>query len=131
MKNFNPKSYPITPITNESTYQLLCDLAEELDDLCFEDIDQEGAKNAHVEAVATLIEAYENKNFKFNSITLTVPQIMEQAMEQLNITRKDLSLLLGANRVSEILSGKRSLTLNQIRILHREFKIPTNLLIGV
>ena len=73
----------------------------------------------------------EAKQFEFNNIKLTLPQIIEQAMEQLNIDKKHLAKLLGANRVSEIFSGKRQLSLNQIRILHRELRIPTNILLSL
>jgi HTH-type transcriptional regulator / antitoxin HigA len=78
-----------------------------------------------------LIEAYEMKNFEFNKIQLTVTEVIEQAMEQLNMNKKDLAKLLGSNRVSEIFSGKRQLSLNQIRTLHKELHIPFNSLIGV
>ena len=71
------------------------------------------------------------KNFSMFNTKLTLPQIIEQALEQQNLTKKDLNVMLGANRVSEIVNGKRELSLKQIRILHKELHIPTDLLIGV
>ena len=47
------------------------------------------------------------------------------------MNRKDLAKILGSNRVSEIVSGKRELSLAQIRTLHKELRIPTDLLVGV
>ena len=84
-----------------------------------------------LDALTTLIEAYEAKHFQFNKIELTVVQVIEQTLEQLNLSKKDLSKILGSNRVSEIFSGKRDLSLAQIRILHKELRIPTDLLVGV
>lgn len=131
MKKFPISKYPITPITNEDIYMKFCDWSEEISDMEFEDPKEQDRQFAHLDALVTLIQAYEAKNFEFSKIKLTLPQIIEQAMEQLNVDKKDLAKLLGANRVSEIFSGKRQLSLNQIRTLHRELRIPTNILIGV
>ncbi len=131
MKKFQSFKYPITPITDEATYMRFCELVEELDDLTFEDEGEEEKKFAHLDALTTLIGAYEAKHFQFNKIELTVVQVIEQTLEQLNLSKKDLSKILGSNRVSEIFSGKRDLSLAQIRTLHKELRIPTDLLVGV
>lgn len=131
MKKFPSAKYPITPITDEATYLRFCEWVEELDDISFDNEMEEEKKFAHLDALTTLIEAYEAKNFEFNKTELTLPQVIEQALEQLNLTRKDLSKILGPNRVSEIFSGKRQLSLTQIRTLHKELRIPTDLLVGV
>jgi len=52
-------------------------------------------------------------------------------MDQLGMTRKDLEALLGGRgRVSEILTKKRTLSLQMIRRLHRKLHIPLESLIG-
>jgi HTH-type transcriptional regulator / antitoxin HigA len=131
MKRFPITKYPITPITNEEIYLKYCDWAEEISDMEFDDPNEQDSQFAHLDTFVTLIQAYEAKNFEFNKIKLTLPEIIEQAMEQLNIDKKALARLLGSNRVSEIFSGKRQLSLNQIRILHRELRIPAHILVGV
>ncbi len=131
MKKFPSSKYPITPIIDEATYMRFCEWVEILDDLTFEDDAEEEKKFAHLDALTVLIEAYEAKHFTFNKTQLTLPQVIEQALEQLNLNRKDLAKILGSNRVSEIFSGKRQLSLTQIRILHKELRIPTDLLVGV
>jgi HTH-type transcriptional regulator/antitoxin HigA len=51
-------------------------------------------------------------------------------MEQQGLRQKDIAPLLGGkNRASEILSGKRSLTVQMIRSLNEAFEIPLGLLI--
>lgn len=99
--------------------------------MTFEDEAEEEKKFAHLDALTILIEAYEARHFKFNKIELTLTQVIEQALEQLNLNRKDLAKILGSNRVSEIFSGKRQLSLAQIRKLHKELRIPTDILVGV
>lgn len=131
MVKFPIEKYTITPITDEATYMRFCDWVEELDNLNFEDEGEEEKKFAYLDTLTTLIVAYEEKHFKFNKIELTLVQVLEQALEQLNMNRKDLAKILGSNRVSEIFSGKRELSLAQIRTLHRELHIPTDLLVGV
>ncbi len=131
MEKFPISKYPITAITSEDIYMKFCDWSEEISDMEFEDQKEQDSQFAHLDALVTLIQAYEVKNFEFNKIKLTLPEIIEQAMEQLHIDKKGLAKLLGSNRVSEIFSGKRQLSLNQIRILHRELRIPTNILVGV
>jgi HTH-type transcriptional regulator / antitoxin HigA len=131
MKKFPSSKYPISPITDEATYQLFCEWVEDLDDVTFEDAAEEEKKFAHLDALTTLIEAYETKHFVFNKTELTLVQVIEQALEQLNLNRKDLAKILGSNRVSEIFSGKRELSLAQIRVLHKELRIPTDILVGV
>ena len=131
MKKFPSSKYPIIPITNEATYIYFCELVETLDDLTYEEEAEEEKKFAHLDALTTLIEAYEAKHFQFNKIELTLVEVIEQALEQLNLDRKDLAKMIGSNRVSEIFNGKRDLSLAQIRKLHKELRIPTDILVGV
>jgi HTH-type transcriptional regulator/antitoxin HigA len=52
-------------------------------------------------------------------------------MEQLGLDRKALEPSIGSRaRVSEVLSGKRSLTLEMIRRLHRQLGIPAEVLLA-
>jgi HTH-type transcriptional regulator / antitoxin HigA len=123
--------YKLVPITDKETYQKSCALLEELDESVLEETDDLEEKLAYLDALAILIEAYEDKHFKFNQFKLTPLQAIEQAMEQLNMSKKDLANLIGSNRVSEIFSGKRELSLAQIRIIHQKLNIPTDILIGI
>lgn len=81
------------------------------------------------EILATLIEAYEAKHFPIDA-----PDPIEAIrfrMEQAGLTVKDLVPSIGrANRVYEVLNGKRGLTTAMIRNLHRNLGIPAESLIG-
>ena len=51
-------------------------------------------------------------------------------MEQMGMKQKDLAAVVGfKSRVSEILNGKRKLTLNMIRQLNKTLRIPTEVLV--
>jgi HTH-type transcriptional regulator/antitoxin HigA len=120
----------ISPITDETSYQKACDMVEQLMDMGEQtQPEAEAARLAYLDALATLVEAYENKLFAFNQTELTLTQIIEQALEQLNLTKRDLAKILGSNRVTELFSGKRDLSMAQVRMLHQQLRIPTDLLI--
>jgi HTH-type transcriptional regulator/antitoxin HigA len=87
------------------------------------------AASDELEILVTLVDAYEAKHFPVN---LPDPvAILKFQMEQQGLTRKDLEPMLGSRaRVSEILTGKRALTLPMIRRLHHAMGIPLDLLVG-
>ncbi|MFM2267988.1 MAG: hypothetical protein RL757_1429 [Bacteroidota bacterium] len=119
----------IRPIVTTADYEQTCAEIEQIMDNQVQFVD-ETTKLAYLDALVTLAEAYETKHFTFQNRTLSLVEILDQALEQLNWTRKDLNLLLGANRVSEIYSGKRKLSLAQIRLLHQKLHIPAELLLS-
>lgn len=130
MKNKLFKQIEIRPITDEASYQTACDTVEKLMDMGEQgQPEAEAARLAYLDALATLIEAYEKKHFAFNQTELTLVQVIEQALEQLNLTKRDLAKMLGSNRVTELFSGKRDLSMAQVRVLHQQLRIPTDLLI--
>ena len=91
------------------------------------DVDSEAG--AHFEALALLIESYEAKHYP-----MTPPHPLDAIrfrMEQAGHTQADLAAVLGSrSRASEILSGKRELTIDQIRKIHHAWGIPVASLIG-
>lgn len=86
-------------------------------------------EGAHLDALATLIEAYERKHFPIEK-----PDPIEAIkfhMEQTGLGVVDLVPMIGnKNRVYEVLAKKRPLTLRMIRNLSRELGIPATALIG-
>src|SRR6266478_5567147 len=85
-------------------------------------------KGERLDVLVTLVEAYERKHFPMD-----LPDPIEAirfSMEQKCLTAKDLVPMIGQiNRVYEVLNGKRSLTLQMIRRLHRGLGIPAESLI--
>ncbi|NJK52322.1 MAG: ImmA/IrrE family metallo-endopeptidase [Acaryochloris sp. RU_4_1] len=81
-----------------------------------------------LEVLATLVELYEEEHFPIgwpNPI-----EAIRFRMEQAGLSARDLVPLLGSRaKVSEVLSGKRFLTLQMIRALHEHLGIPADVLL--
>lgn len=81
-----------------------------------------------LDVLATLIEAYEKKQYPIE--TPDPIMALQFRMDQLGLTNKDLVPFLGSSaKVSEVLSGKRDLTLPMIRALNKHLGIPAEALI--
>ena len=81
-----------------------------------------------LELLAKLVEDYEKERFPFERPD-PVSAILFR-MEEQGLRQKDLvSILGGKNRVSEVLSRKRPLTLTMVRALSESLRIPAELLI--
>lgn len=82
-----------------------------------------------MDALATLVEAYEKRAFPIPPPD-PVAAILAR-LDELSFSRRDLEPLIGTRaRVSEVLSGKRALTLPMIRRLHDALGIPADILIA-
>jgi HTH-type transcriptional regulator/antitoxin HigA len=99
-----------------------------LERLMASDPESDSDESEQLELLATLIEDYESKTFPE-----TMPDPIEAIkfrMEQQNLKAADLIPYIGSSsRVSEILSGKRQLTLEMVRALETGLGIPAKVLI--
>jgi HTH-type transcriptional regulator/antitoxin HigA len=87
------------------------------------------ADQARMTAQARLVEAYEHARWPRRLPTL--PDLLTYLMDQHGLSRTDLVPLLGtASRVSEVLSGKRELSMSMVRRLRERFQISADLLIA-
>ncbi len=113
----------IKPIRNEQDYQATLLRIEQL---------MEAIPNTpefdELDVLTTLVEAYEEKHYY---IDLPHPiDAIKFRMEQLELKQSDLIPYIGSkSKVSEILSGKRALSKQMIRSLHKGLKIPLEVLI--
>ncbi|MGF1587251.1 MAG: type II toxin-antitoxin system HigA family antitoxin [Bacteroidales bacterium] len=86
-------------------------------------IEQESAEGEELELLSLLVEKYEQDNYP-----IEVPNPIEAIkfrMEQMNLKQTDIAPLFGGKtRVSEVLNGKRPLTLKMITLLNRYLGIP-------
>ena len=80
-------------------------------------------------AQARLIEAYERS--RWSRSVPTLPDLLNYLMDQHDLLRSDLVPMLGtASRVSEVMNGKRELSMNMVRRLRERFNISADLLIA-
>lgn len=85
---------------------------------------------AELRGIALLIADYEKRQNYMPTYDVTPLDIIKFFMEQNELTPKDMIAYLGsASKVSEVLSGKRGLSLTMIRKLHKGLHIPAELLI--
>ena len=82
-----------------------------------------------LELLAKLVEDYERDRYRFARPD-PISSIRFR-MDEKGLKQKDIAPLLGGkNRASEVLSGKRPLTVQMIRSLSESLSIPADLLIG-
>lgn len=82
-----------------------------------------------LEVLSILVQAYEKEKLPLNKPNPI--KAIEFRMEQAGISSTELTSILGGKtRKSEILSGKRKLSLRMIRSLNKKLKIPAESLIA-
>ncbi len=84
---------------------------------------------ARMMAQARLVEAYERVQWPRRQVTL--PSLLIYLMDQHGLSRADMVPVLGtSSRVSEVLNGKRELSLTMVRRLRERFNVSADLLIS-
>lgn len=113
----------IRPIKSEQDYEAALKQIESL----MESDKQEDVND--LEVLTTLVDDYEEK---VHPISPPDPiEAIRFRMEQAGLTSRDLMPILGSrSKVSEVLSGKRSLTLQMARALHEHLGIPAESLLA-
>ena len=113
----------INPIRTEKDYESACVRIDELMDAV-----PGSAEYDELDVLTDLVERYENKHepMGYPSPIAAIEFRMEQGM----LSPEDLVPFIGSRvKVSEVLSGKRSITLPMARALHEHLGIPAEVLI--
>jgi HTH-type transcriptional regulator/antitoxin HigA len=83
---------------------------------------------ARLEAQARLIAAYEER--KWPRRPPNIPNLISHLMDQHGLTRADMVPILGTpSRVSEVLHGKKGLSMAMVQRLRARFRVPADLLL--
>lgn len=113
----------IKPIKTEEDYQAALEIIEQL-----MDASMNTPEGDYLDILATLVAAWEEKHCPIEEPDPI--EAIQHRMEALGMNRKDLASMLGGrNRVSEILSRKRPLTIPMIRRLSEKMQISAGTLI--
>ena len=86
-------------------------------------IEPDSLEGEELEILSLLVERYEHE---FSSMVAPDPiEAIKFRMEQMNLKQTDIAPLFGGKiRASEVLNGKRPLTLKMISLLHKYLRIP-------
>src|SRR6516164_4972544 len=83
---------------------------------------------ARLQAQARLIAAFEES--KWPRRAPSTAELIRHLMDQHGLTRADMVPILGtASRVSEVLRGKKGLSMTMVQRLRARFRVPADLLI--
>jgi HTH-type transcriptional regulator/antitoxin HigA len=114
----------IKPIKTETDY----DAALERIDMLM-DAEMDTPEGDELDVLVTLVEAYEGKHHPIDPPDPV--EAIKFRMEQAGLDRKALEPFIGrSGRVSEVLNGKRPLSIDMIRKLWKGLHIPLESLIG-
>lgn len=105
------------------------EMLKRLEELMIADPKPGTPQDEEMELLAFLIADYESRTVKIPSATPA--EAIRFRMEQSGLNQQDLVPFIGSKgRVSEVLSGKRELTLAMVRKLHEGLGIPLKSLVG-
>jgi len=92
-------------------------------------IEPESPEGEELELLSLLVEKYEQEHYPIEAPNPI--EAIKFRMEQMNLKQIDVAPLFGGKtRVSEVLNGKRPLTLKMITLLNRYLGIPLESLVG-
>ena len=113
----------IKPIKSESDYQ---DSIKRIENLW--GARKDTPEGDELDILCTIVESYEMTHYP-----IAPPDPIDAIkfrMEQMGLTKTDMAKYLGSqSRVSEILGGKRKLTLKMVKSLYKGLKIPAEILL--
>jgi HTH-type transcriptional regulator / antitoxin HigA len=116
----------IRPIHTDADYRATL---REITALMASDPEPGTPEGDRLDILTTLVQAHEARNFPIGAPDPV--EAIKFRMEQSGLSVKDLEPMIGKpNRVYEVLSRKRPLTLAMIRRLHRQLGIPADVLIA-
>lgn len=118
----------IKVLKTEKEYNEACKRVYSLINSRSELIEPKSSEGQELELLSLLIEKYEQEHYKMDAPTPI--DAIRFRMEQMNLKQIDIAPLLGGEtRVSEVLNGKRALTLKMITLLNKYLGIPLESLI--
>jgi HTH-type transcriptional regulator / antitoxin HigA len=127
----NIDNIKIKPINNEIDFKEVSLMIDSLvdADLLEDSVERKKAMDM-LEVLTVLAIEYEKKHYP--TPKLKPIEAIKQRMEMLNLSQKEVAQYFGGeNRVSEVLNGKRQLTLKMIKNLYHNMGIPAEVLLAL
>lgn len=117
----------LRPIRNDATHEKAIAILKAI--ALLPDLNK--AQSDYFEVLSDLVVKYENKHWAIDTSDVSAIDILKSFIEDHEMTASDLGRLIGNDRTlgHKILTGKRKLTTDQIKILSNKFKVSTDLFI--
>ncbi len=114
---------------NENQYRKAEAKIEELLPLVNEDTPSNDPNFIELKRASDIVESYETEHYPIGSPTLK--EIIELRMFEMKLKQKDLAELLetSTSRISEYLNGKRDITIEIARALHKKLNIDSDIIL--
>lgn len=115
-------------LKTEQDYNKACEHIYALINRSDKAIEPDSPEGEEMELLSLLIEKYEQEHYPISAPSPI--EAIKFRMEQMNLKQTDIAPLFGGKtRVSEVLHGKRPLTLKMITLLNRYLGIPLESLV--
>lgn len=116
-------------LKTEQEYNEACERIYNLINSTEKAIETDSPEGEEIELLSLLVEKYEQEHHQMEAPTPI--EAIKFRMEQMNLKQADIAPLFGGKtRVSEVLNGKRTLTLKMITLLNRYLGIPLESLVS-
>lgn len=116
-------------LKSEQEYNEACERIYSLINSTVNAIETDSPEGEEIELLSLLVEKYEQENHQMKAPDPI--KAIKFRMDQMNLKQADIAPLFGGKtRVSEVLNGKRTLTLKMITLLNRYLGIPLESLIN-
>ena len=116
-------------LKTKQEYNKACERVYHLINSSADAVEPNSPEGEEMELLSLLIEKYERENYRMEAPSPI--EAIKFRMEQMNLKQVDVAPLFGGKtRVSEVLNGKRPLTLKMIALLNRYLGIPLESLIS-
>lgn len=116
-------------LKTEQAYNEACERVYQLIGSSGKPIEPDSPEGEEMELLSLLIEKYEQEHHRLEAPTPV--EAIKFRMEQMGLRQTDVAPLFGGKtRVSEVLNGRRALTLKMITLLNRYLGIPLESLVS-
>ena len=116
-------------LKSEQEYNEACERIYKLINSSANAIEPESPEGEEIELLSLLVEKYEHEHYPIEAPNPI--EAIKFRIEQMNLKQTDIAPLFGGKtRVSEVLNGKRPLTLKMVTLLNRYLGIPLESLIS-
>jgi HTH-type transcriptional regulator / antitoxin HigA len=114
----------------ENTYKEAETRIEELLPLVDNNTPDNDLNLIELKKLSEIVEAYESEHYTIG--TPSLKEVIELRMFEMKLKQKDLAEILGtsSSRISEYLNGKRDITMDIARALHKNLKIDSDIILN-